>query len=48
MNQSLYELEQEDIWERFQRGEIDSKQYHREMRDLDEDFFGYEEDEYLR
>ena len=40
MSQSQYDLEEQDVWERYERGEIDSKQYHREMRDLEADFYG--------
>ena len=48
MGQSQYDLEEQDVWERYERGEIDSKQYHREMRDLEAAFYGEEEDEYPR
>ena len=48
MGQSQYDLEEQDVWERYERGEIDSKQYHREMRDLEVDFYGEEEDGYQR
>ena len=48
MSQSQYDLEEQDVWERYERGEIDSKQCHREMRDLEADFYGEEEGEYPR
>ena len=48
MGQSQYDLEEQDIWGRYESGEIDSKQYHREMRDLEAAFYEEEEDEYPR
>ena len=48
MRQSQYDLEEQDIRERYESGEIDSKQYHREMGDLEAAFYGEEEDGYHR
>ena len=48
MSQKQYDLEEQDIWERYERGEIDSKQYHREMRDLEAEFYDEVDDEHSR
>ena len=48
MSQKQYDLEEQDIWERYERGEINAREYHHEMRDLEAAFYGEEEDECSR
>ena len=46
MSQKQYDLEEQDIWERYERGEIDARECHREMCDLEAEFYDGVDDEY--
>lgn len=48
MSQKQYDLEQQDAWERYERGEIDAREYHREMCDLEAEFYDGIDEEYPR
>lgn len=48
MSQSQYDLEEQDIWERYERGEIDAREYHREMGGLEAEFYDEVDDEHSR
>ena len=43
-----YDLEQQDAWERYERGEIKYREYHREMCDIEAEFYDVVDEEYPR